>query len=126
MSYDLRLPLPEAGMKVPIFATFTGHKRVPFWAAATNSANPKLRFFNDEVELKVIRTHRRAWRDVELVDARSGGNFNCLTLKFRDTPWDFTATLILPRYLREALRFLELKELVLTPRARAIMESNAP
>lgn len=124
MSYDLTLPLPEAGVKVPIFATFTGHKRVPFWAVASNSANPKLRFFDDGVELKVIRTHRRLWSDVELVDARSG-RFHLLTLKFRDTPWDFTATLVLPRYLREALRFLDAKELILSARAREIMESDS-
>lgn len=126
MSYDLTLPLPESGVTVPIFATFTGHKKVPFWAAASNSANPKLRFFNDEIELKVMKTHRRLWRDVESVDAFCGWKTNNLTLDFADTAWNFTANLVLPRYLREALQFLEAKNLVLSARARQILESSAP
>ena len=125
MSYDLTLPLPEKGVTVPIFASFTGHKKVPFWAVATNSAGPRLRFFGDEVELKVIKTHRRLWSDVTHVDAYCGWKTNNLTLDFAGTPWNFTANLVLPRYLREALMFLNAKGLVLSARARVIMESNA-
>ena len=121
-----QLPLDEKGVAIPIYATFTGHKRVPLWAVATNSFGPKLRFFENEVELKVIKTHRRKWSDVESVDAQILWKTHNLTLNFADTPWNFTANLILPRYLRESLAFLDGKNLTLTPRARGIMESIAP
>ncbi len=122
MSFTLQSPLGEKGVALPIYATFTGHKSVPLWAVATNSLGPKLRFFDEELELKVIKTHRRAWRDVESVDARILWKTNNLTLNFAGTPWNFTANLILPAYLGETLRFLAAKNLILTPRAREILK----
>lgn len=123
MSFDLTSPLPEKGVTVPIFTTFTGHKRVPLWAVATNSAYPTLRFFEDQIELRVIRKHYRPWRDVESVDAQILLRSNNLIFNFAGTPWNLTASLILPRYLRQSLHFLEAKGLFLTPRARQLMET---
>lgn len=124
MSFVLPAILPEKGAAIPLFATFTGHKRVPLWAVATNSVNPKLRFFPAEIELKVIKTHRRVWSDVERVDARTG-RANFLTLDFAGTPWNFTASIVLPSHLREILRFLDARSLPLSARARQILESGA-
>ena len=123
MSFVLTSPLPEKGANIPIYATFTGHKKVPLWAVATNSLNPKLRFFEDEIELKVIKTHRRVWSDLESVDAVTMWKTNNLILNFAGTPWNFSANLILPSYLRETLRFLHSRNLVLTPRALQLLNS---
>lgn len=123
MSFVLTSPLPEKGATIPIFTAFTGHKRVPLWAVATNGLNPKLRFFEDDIELKVIKTHRRAWSDLESVDAFTMWKTNNLILNFIGTPWNFSANLILPSYLRETLRFLKRKNLVLSPRALGILDS---
>ncbi|HEX9995820.1 MAG TPA: hypothetical protein VGB45_01645 [Abditibacterium sp.] len=126
MKSILELPLDEKGVALPIYATFTGHKRLPMWAVATNSLNHKLRFFETEVELKVIKTHRLKWSDVKSVDAQIIWKTHNLTLNFKRTPWNFSANVILPRYLRESLAFLNSKGLNLTPRARQIMESITP
>lgn len=123
MSFYLTSPLDEKGASIPIYASFTGHKKVPLWAVATNSLNPKLRFFENEVELRVIKSHRRAWSDIESVDGRLVWKTCQLTLNFRDTPWNFTATVVLPRTLRETLEFLDSKGLILMPRARQFLET---
>ena len=125
MSLILTSPLPEKGVAIPIYGTFTGHKAVPLWAFSHNSLSHKLRFFEAEVELKVMKTHRRAWSDVESVDARILFKKPQLTLNFRDTPWNFTAVTVLERTLHETLEFLDGKGLVLTPRARQLLESGA-
>lgn len=54
---------------MPIQATFTGRKSVPYLAIATNSLSPKFRLFEDEIELAVIQLHRRRLSDLESVDA---------------------------------------------------------
>ena len=51
MSFNLTSPIPENGVAVPIYATFAGHKMMPFWwAISTNRANPKSRLFEDALE----------------------------------------------------------------------------
>jgi hypothetical protein len=123
LSFVLPQNLPEIGVAVPILAAFTGHKRVPLWAVATNNANPKLRFYEAEIELKVIKTHRRVWADVERVDAKLMGKTNLLTFDFVGTPWNFSVNVVLPPHLKETLRFLASKNLTMTPRALDILNS---
>lgn len=55
MTFDGNTAPGKSGIAVAVSATFTGHKRVPLWAIATNSLSPRPRFFEDEVELKVLR-----------------------------------------------------------------------
>lgn len=111
-------------MPVPIYSTITGHKRLRFWAAASNSAFPKLRFFETEVEFQVMRKHRRAWSDVELVDAQSGWTAHYLTLDFQGTSWNFTANIIRRDWLVMSLGFLARQGLALSPRAQDILKGE--
>ena len=46
-----------------------------------------------------------------------------LILNFVGTPWNFSANLLSPSHLRETLRFLNNKNLVLSPRALEILNS---
>ena len=127
MAFNLTSPLPEKGIAVPIYATFTGHKMMPFWwAIATNSANPKLRLFEDELELKVIKTHRRLLKDIAVADAYCVKiKTNNLILTWNDTPWTFTANIIQRNWLNQTLEFLQRKNIALSPRAqRLLSESN--
>ncbi len=123
MPFDLTAPIPAKGVAVPIYATFTGHTRMPFWwAISNNSLNPKLRLFEDELELKVIKTHRKSLRDVVVADAHCGlVKSNSLILTWNDTPWTFTANIIQRNWLGQVLEFLARKQVPLSPRAARLL-----
>lgn len=123
MSFYLTLPLDAKGVNIPVYATLIGHPKVPFWASIPNSLYPRLRFFEDRVEFRVLLAQRRAWSEVESVDAWFSWKKPQLTLNFRDTPWNFTATVVLPRTLRETLEFLDSKGPILSARARQFLET---
>ncbi len=123
MSFKLHSRLGAAGAAIPIYGTCTGHKLVPLWALASNSLGPKLRFFDAEVEWKVLKTARRPWSEIESVDAQLLWKTSRLTLNFQGTPWNVSANLLSPADLRETLRFLNAKGLSLTPRAQEILNS---
>ena len=126
MPFNLTSPLPEKGVAVPIYATFTGHARMPFWwAISTNSANPKLRLFEDELELKVIKTHRKSYSHVAVADALCGRiKTNNLILTWNDTPWTFTANVIQRNWLNQTLEFLARKNIALSPRAARLLAES--
>lgn len=126
MSFHLTAPLSEKGIAVPIYATFTGHKQMPFWwAIANNSLNPKLRLFEDELELKVIKTHRRLLQDIAVADAYCGKvKTNNLILIWNDTPWTFTANIIQRNWLIQTLEFLMRKNIALSPRAARLLSES--
>ncbi len=123
MPFNLTSPLPEKGVAVPIYATFTGHARMPFWwVIATNSANPKLRLFEDKLELKVIKTHRKSYSHVTVADALCGlVKTNDLILTWDDTPWTFTANIIRRDWLKQTLEFLARKNVALSSRAARLL-----
>ncbi len=126
MPFDLTAPIPEKGVAVPIYATFTGHARMPFWwAISTNSANPKLRLFENELELKVMKTHRKHYSHVVVADAYCGlVKSNTLMLTWDDTPWTFTANVIQRNWLVQTLEFLERKNIALSPRAARLLAES--
>ena len=126
MPFNLTSPLPPNGVAVPIYATFTGHAKMPFWwACSTNSLNPKLRLFEDELELKVIKTHRKSYSHVAVADAYCGRiKTNNLILTWNDTPWTFTANIIQRNWLTQTLEFLERKNIALSPRAARLLAES--
>ena len=124
MSFNLISPLPDKGIAVPVQATFTGHKRLPYVAVAINNLSPQLRLFEDEVEFKIIKWHRRGLGEIELVDALNWKLNKSVILTWNDTPWTFTAGLIVLPRLVEVLRFLARKNVPLSPRAQALLESK--
>ena len=126
MAFNLTSPIPEKGVAVPTYATFTGHAKMPFWwAIATNSANPKLRLFEDELELKVMKTHRKSYSHVAVADAYCGMiKSNNLILTWNDTPWNFTANVIQRDWLIQAFEFLARKNVALSPRAARLLSES--
>ena len=123
MPFDLTSPLPEKGVNVPIYATFTGHKRMPFWwALGTNSYKPVLRLFEDELELKVMKTHRRLLRDIETAHVGLAPLTRNLILVWNDTPWTFTANVIRHDWLVQVIEFLARKNVPLAPGARRLLQ----
>ena len=126
MSFNLTSPLPAKGVAVPIYATFTGHSKMPFWwAISTNNANPKFRLFEEELELKVMKTHRKSYSHVVVADAYCGLiKTNNLILTWDDTPWTFTANIIQRNWLMQTLEFLQRKNIALSPRAARLLAES--
>ena len=124
MAFDLTSPLPRKGVLVPVQTNFTGHTRVPLLALVTNNLSPMMRLFEDEIAFKVFRDHRRPWRDIELVDALNWKLNKSVILRWNDTPWTFTAGLIVLPRLVEVLRFMERKQVPLSSRAARLLDEN--
>lgn len=99
---------------------------MPFWwAITTNSANPKLRLFEDELELKVMKTDRKTYSHVAVADAYCGKiKTNNLILTWDDTPWTFTANVIQRGWLVQTLDFLARKNVALSPRAQSLLAES--
>lgn len=68
---NLSEPLPNTGVKVPVYATFTGLKGVPLLALAKNSFSPLLCLHEDHIEFRVIKTHQKNYQQIDYVDTYS-------------------------------------------------------
>lgn len=123
MSFNLTSPIPEKGVAVPIYSTFTGYKRLAVWNFALRGLFfPAFILFEEEVELKVKRTHRRFLRDIQSVDVPFWKREqNLLTLIWKDTPWTFTANIVRPDWQKQTLEFLARKNVALSPCARRLL-----
>lgn len=118
-------PLPDAGVKVPVWATFTGVRVVPFLALGTNSFAPLLRLHEDRVEFKVIRTHARSLGDIERVDARRLGRRGAalITIEWRGESLTLSASIHLMRLTVQVLAFFARKNVPLSEGARALLNT---
>lgn len=123
---NLASPLPAQGVLIPIYATFTGWERIPFWAMSTNSYKPVLRLFETEVEFKVMKTHRRALSDIKRVDAFRGWGTNIVIVMWKDTSLTFTANVIRADWQWQVLKFFEGKGIALAPRAAQFAQEGPP
>ena len=124
MPFTLTSPLPSKGVAVPVQATFTEHKRIPYFPFATNSLSPHLRLFEDKIEFNVLYWHCRKLGELELVDAFSWKLNKSVVLSWKNTPWTFTAGLIVLPRLVEVLRFFARKNIALSPRARRLLDES--
>jgi hypothetical protein len=81
------------GKAIPVLATFTGLRRVPWGAVASNSLNPMFRLDGQQLFYRVFRQKQRMFHDILLVDTRSAyGTFN-LIFEFTDSPFTFIVNL---------------------------------
>ncbi len=119
----LNSPLPDSGVKVPLWATFTGWRGVPILALGSNNFAPLLRLHEDRVEFKVFRTHTRPLGDIERIDARRLGKTNQITIEWRGENFTLSANVLTPRLLLQVLEFFARKGIALSDAARALMES---
>jgi hypothetical protein len=125
MAFDspLEIPLPEAGVKIPIWATFTGWRGVPMLALGINNFAPLLRLHEDRVEFKVFRTHTRPLSDITRIDARRLGKTSQITIEWRGENLTFSANILTPRLRLQVLAFLDAKGVPLSDAARTLMET---
>lgn len=79
------------GGAVPVVATFTGLRGLPWVALATNSLNPVLRIESEQLVYRVLRQRERPFADIRQVDVREAyGTFN-LIFEFHDARRTFVA-----------------------------------
>lgn len=84
-------PLAIKGGAVPVVATFTGLRGLPWVALATNSLNPVLRIDSEQLVYRVLRQRERPFADIRQVDVREAyGTFN-LIFEFHDARRTFVA-----------------------------------
>ena len=116
-------PLPNKGVKVPIWATFTGCRAIPFVALGSNNFAPLLRLYEDRVEFKVIRTHTRPLRDIERVHATRIWRTSLITIEWRGEQLTTSARILLPRLQVQVLAFFERQGVPLSEGARALLHT---
>ncbi|TSD59590.1 hypothetical protein FFI97_004515 [Variovorax sp. KBS0712] len=84
-------PLAIKGGAVPVVASFTGLRGLPWVALATNSLNPVLRIESEQLVYRVLRQRERPFADIRQVDVREAyGTFN-LIFEFHDARRTFVA-----------------------------------
>ena len=121
---DLTSPLPENGVKIPIYATFTGVRFAPWLALGTNSLSPLLRVYDDHLDFKVLRPHRKSYEEIEAVGVITWHLTRNVYFIWRDTQLTFSANIIRKDWLIQLVQFFHHKNVALTPAALKMIEDN--
>lgn len=98
-------------IEIPLLAAFIGLKGIKLFAFGHNSLNPKLRFFDDQVEFKCFRTKKKTYADIELVEvfrAKTLATQN-LELHFKNSSLKYVFNVVNVDTLKQAVSFLEKK-----------------
>ncbi|QOF76188.1 hypothetical protein [Variovorax sp. 38R] len=118
-------PVVIKGGVVPVVATFTGLRGLPWVALATNSLNPVFRIESEQLVYRVLRQRQRPFADIRQVDVREAyGTFN-LIFEFRDTRRTFVANVSIAARGAQALSLLP-QGVPLSDRARKALRPTDP
>lgn len=122
---NLVSPLPADGVKIPIYATFTGWKTLPWLALGTNGASPLLRVYEDRLVFKVLRPHSRNYDEIAEIGVLTWHLTRNIYFVWRDTQLTLSANVIRKDWLIEIVQFFHRKNLALTPAALELIEKSA-
>ena len=111
---ELSSPLPVDGVEVDVRATFSGAGLF----VSKNNLNPSVRFFDDRVEIKVMKMTTVRYEDLESVDVKAGWLTNNIGFTARGSKRAVTANLRSADDVPRVLRFLEARGAPLSSRAR--------
>lgn len=117
-------PPSSTGINIPLKAAFTSVKGLSLVALATNNATQKLRFFDEHLEFRVLRTQSKTWSEIAHVDAPAGRGGPLLLFVWTTGVWTFSAHLASEATRLQTLRFLQEKGVSLAPRARSLVENT--
>jgi hypothetical protein len=89
-------PLPiiddgNGGKIVPLIATFSGLRGLPWIGFASNNLNPRLVIQSDGITYRIAMLRFRGWGDIIQVDVQSVGATVNLSFAFRDSLFTFDA-----------------------------------
>ena len=111
---ELSSPLPVDGVEVDVRATFGGAGLF----VSKNNLNPSVRFFDDRVEIKVMKMTTVRYEDLESVDVKTGWLTNNIGFTARGSKRAVTANLRSADDVPRVLRFLDALAVPLSSRAR--------
>ena len=118
--------LPVEGVSVPVLATFLGLAGVPILALAKNNLSARLRLYPEEVEFKVFRALRRPYSAIRRVDAQSFWATRNVELVWRGSVVSVSANIRDDAWRVAVLRFLDARQVALSPSARRLLSSSGP
>jgi hypothetical protein len=118
-------PLPivddgNGGKVVPLIATFTGLRGLPWVGVASNNLNPRLVITPAGFTYRVMRLRSRDWSDIVRVDVRCFGATVNLGFAFRDSLFTFDANVGSTILAARTLALLP-DTVALTDRARSLL-----
>ncbi len=132
LTAQLRGEIADEGVPVALEASLTGLRGVRFIALAKNSSAPRLRLFDDRMDVRVLWRRTRAYTDIEHVELialrrKTAGSPRRAVLEFR---WrggltTFVASFAHPGCGRVVLAFLDRHGVPLGPAARARLDTVA-
>ncbi len=119
---DATITPDAAGMTtVPVLATFTGIRGLPWWyAVATNNASPLFVLEPDGLAFRVIRQQRRRFAAIRCVDVRQAAGTVNIDVTFRDSIFTFAANVGSVALAAQVIALLP-QDVPLSSRARALM-----
>lgn len=120
-----RAPLPRSREgAIPVRATFTGLRSLPWVALATNSLHPVLRIEARQLVYRVLRLQQRPFTDILQVDVREAPGTVNLVFEFHATRFTFIANVGSVARAAQALALLP-PAVPLSERARALLREPA-
>ncbi len=114
-------PDAAGNTKVPVLATFTGIRGLPWWyAIATNNASPLFVLEPNGIRLRVIRRQRRSFSAIRCVDVRQATGTVNIDVTFHDSIFTFAANVGSVALAVQVIALLP-PDVPLSSRARALM-----
>lgn len=118
-------PLPivddgAGGEVIPLIATFSGLRGLPWIGFASNNLNPHLVITPDDITYRVMSLRTQSWGNVERVDVRSLGATVNLGFVFRSSPVTFDANVGSTVLAAQTLALLP-NHVALTDRAQLLL-----
>ncbi|MBD8736802.1 hypothetical protein [Sphingomonas sp. CFBP 13706] len=118
-------PLPiindgNGGKIVPLIATFSGLRGLPWIGFASNNLNPRLVIQSDGITYRIAMLRFRGWGDIIQVDVQSVGATVNLSFAFRDSLFTFDANVGSTMLAAQTLALLP-DHIALTDRAKLLL-----
>lgn len=111
------------GKVIPLIATFSGLRGLPWIGFASNNLNPCLVITPDGLTYRVMGLRTQRWGNVEQVDVRSLGATVNLGFVFRSSPVTFAANVGSTVVAAQTLALVP-DHVALTDRARLLLEKR--
>lgn len=108
------------GKVIPLVATFSGLRGLPWIGFASNSLNPRLVITPDGITYRVMAQRTRRWSEVEAIDVRSFGATVNLGFVFCRTPVTLDANVGSTILAAQVLALVP-DQVALTDRARSLL-----
>ena len=121
---DLSHRLPDEGIRIPTRATFAGVEGAPLLALGHNNCCPLLRLFNDQIEFRVLRKQRRPYSSIKSVGVHQGFLTNNIQIVWHGALLTFSANISREDNLVEVVKFLQRKQVPLSPKAQTFLQEH--